>query len=121
MAAWNGWEKSVLEWLQFPATSDNVEFLDEWQKYEGGTAAYNPLNTTLEMPGSTEYNSAGVQEYQSAEQGAEATVSTLKNGYYPDVLAALKSGAPLQYENRSALIADIRTWGTTGFADALEA
>jgi len=52
---------------------------------EGGSAKFNPTNTTLRLPGSTNYNSVGVQNYTSAEQGIEATVKTLKQqccGYY---------------------------------------
>jgi|HubBroStandDraft_4_1064222.scaffolds.fasta_scaffold00006_160 hypothetical protein len=120
MAAWNGWETSVLGQLGYPETTANIEFLDAWQKYEGGTAAYNPLNTTWKMPGSTNYNSAGVQNYLSASQGTQATVRTLNDGYYPHVLAALKSGSPCEYANRSGLVADISTWGTTGFANRLK-
>jgi len=45
---------------------------------EGGNAKNNPTNTTLKLPGSTNYNSVGVQNYVSPEQGIEATVRTLK-------------------------------------------
>ncbi|HET6276275.1 MAG TPA: hypothetical protein VFE16_10140 [Candidatus Cybelea sp.] len=120
MGTWNGWDASVLSGLGFAATPENIDFLDQWQKYEGGTAAYNPLNTTWQMPGSTEYNSAGVQSYLSADQGRDATIRTLNDGYYPHVLAALKSGSPCTYADRSGLAADITTWGTTGFANRLK-
>lgn len=54
---------------------------------EGGDAAFNPFNTTLPMPGSTRYNSVGVQNYVSAEQGVEATVKTLlENGHGYEVI-----------------------------------
>lgn len=105
--------------MKYPETQENIKFLDEWHAYEGGAAAYNPLNTTLRMPGATNYNSAGVQQYVSAAQGAEATVLTLENGYYPHVLAALKSGSPYTYQDRAGLVANIKTWGTTSFANAL--
>lgn len=119
MATWNGWEKSVLGLLQCSVTPENVRFLDEWQEYEGGGAAFNPLNTTWKIPGSTDYNSAGVQNYDSAQQGTLATVKTLKDGYYPKVLAALESGKPLEFEDRKGLAANISTWGTSGFARKL--
>jgi hypothetical protein len=44
---------------------------------EGGGARNNPFNTTQRMVGSTDYNSAGVQNYVSPEQGIAATVRTL--------------------------------------------
>lgn len=63
---------------------------------EGGGAHYNPFNTTLRMPGSSNYNSVGVQNYVSAEQGIEATVRTLKeDGHgYEKIRRALRANAP---------------------------
>ena len=67
-----------------------------WAYQEGGhwnnKALYNPLNTTLEMPGSKKINTvnnktgSGVQAYTSWEQGIDAVIKTLglnpkKNGY----------------------------------------
>jgi hypothetical protein len=45
---------------------------------EGGFARNNPFNTTLRLPGSTNYNSVGVQNYNDPAQGVTATVKTLK-------------------------------------------
>src|ERR1044072_4022930 len=52
---------------------------------EGGSARNNPCNTTLNMPGATNYNSIGAKNYPTAEIGIEATVKTLKqqgHGYH---------------------------------------
>lgn len=45
---------------------------------EGGSAKNNPCNTTLSLPGATNYNSIGVKNYPTPEVGIEATVKTLK-------------------------------------------
>lgn len=116
MATWPGWEGDVLRAIGAPTTAANVAFLDTWQRYEGGSAAFNPLNTTQNESGATDYNSVGVKNYPSAKVGAKATASTLTNGFYPDVVAALRSGNP---QPSQAVEAQIRTWGTSGFADAL--
>jgi len=74
-----------------------------WQaqmQAEGGSAAYNPFNTTLRMPGSTDYNKlpngVAVQNYVSAAQGIEATVKTLReNGHgYEKIRRLLIRNAP---------------------------
>jgi hypothetical protein len=45
---------------------------------EGGSAKNNPFNTTMPMPGATNFNSVGVKNYVNAEQGIQATIKTLK-------------------------------------------
>ncbi len=44
------------------------------------------------MPGATVFNSVGVKAYTSWKQGLEATVKTLKNGYYGGIIDALRRG-----------------------------
>jgi hypothetical protein len=51
-----------------------------WIAAEGGYARFNPLNTTLWRPGCSNYNSVGVKNYASLDQGIEATVYTLNYG-----------------------------------------
>jgi TP901 family phage tail tape measure protein len=75
--------------------------IQAWAMQEGGhwqnRALYNPLNTTLEMPGSTKVNTVnaqtgtGVQAYTSWDQGLDAVLQTLKfpNHGYEDIISAL--------------------------------
>ena len=113
MASWSGWENAVLAAINAPISTANVAFLDAWQNAEGGSAAYNPLNTT-QGPGASLYNSAGVWNFESAAQGAQQTAATLLNGYYPNIIAALRSGNPSSYYGQIA--GELDTWGTgSGF------
>lgn len=106
--------KALLSRLGAPDTPQNEQALVAWAAAEGGhwnnTAAYNPFNTTLTMPGSTVMaggNSAGVQSFTSWQQGLDATVQTLQG--YPQVLAALRAG------NNAKAITDAvvnSPWGT---------
>ena len=116
MAAWPGWERAVLALLGAPDTAENVRFLDGWHDYEGSVCRYNPLNTTLPFGGSTQCNSVGVQSYPSTSAGAQATANTLLNGYYNDIVAALRSGNPFRYSNPQAVAAEITKWGTPNYA-----
>lgn len=60
---------------------------------EGGDAKYNPFNTTQKMPNSTRYNSAGVQNYATPQEGIQATVKTLhyKEHGYEKIINYLKA------------------------------
>jgi hypothetical protein len=71
----------VLKALDAPVTKHTRRALQAQLQTEGGSAKYNPFNTTLKMPGSTDYNKiapgVAVQNYTSAAQGIAATVKTL--------------------------------------------
>jgi peptidoglycan hydrolase CwlO-like protein len=114
------WAKALLVAMRLPVTADNVAAIAAWEMAEGGhwynTAYYNPLNTTQSMPGATVFNSVGVKAYTSWRQGLEATVKTLKNGYYDAIIAALRRG------NDSAAVAaavGASPWGTGNFSHLL--
>jgi hypothetical protein len=88
----------VLADLGIEKTLDAREAIAAWMQAEGGSADNNPLNTTLVLPGSTTMpgNTAGVQEYASADSGVEATVRTLREeGHgYAKIRRRLRFGAP---------------------------
>lgn len=109
---------SLLQRLGAPATPQNVQALVAWQGKEGGnwhnTAAYNPLNTTLSMPGATVMaggNVDGVKAYQNWQQGLQATVNTLQNGDYGDIVGALKAGKGL-----SGSLPGLAKWSGGGYS-----
>lgn len=66
----------VMKRRGIPKTWRNRVVFMAWAQSEGGDAYWNMLNTTLRQPGSTNYNSVGVQNYISAEQGLYATAKT---------------------------------------------
>ena len=96
------WASSLLSALGAPASDANVAALMTWSRFEGGhwknSAAFNPLNTTLDRPGASSMNAVGVKRYGSWEQGIDATVSTLlgnrsKERGYSAIVDALRSDA----------------------------
>jgi hypothetical protein len=115
---WTGWAAAVLADIPAPATAQNVKFLTDWHGFELSGAQYNPLNTTQREPGSTSFNSVGVQNYPTPKVGATATAHTLTNGFYGNIVAALKEGNPYVYPDRAAVGQEITTWGTPSFAAA---
>lgn len=102
---------AVLKGLGDPVTTANVRSIEAWVAREGGGGKNNPLNTTQKMPGSTTFNSVGVQNYSSPSQGVAATVETLRNGNYPDLLAAFKSGKGLL----GRIFSGLATWSGNGY------
>jgi hypothetical protein len=83
---------AILRGIGAPPSSEALTFFRAWRQAEGGTARYNPFNTTQRMPGSEAYNRVGVQHYPSARVGVDATVKTLLNGRYTALVQAIREG-----------------------------
>jgi murein DD-endopeptidase MepM/ murein hydrolase activator NlpD len=91
------WQAQLLGRIQAPVTPQNLRAVNAWTQAEGGGATNNPFNTTLSMPGATSYNSVGVRNYGSPQQGILATADTLLNTgggkTYAPLVAALRQGS----------------------------
>ena len=89
------WASSFLAAMGAPGSRNNMIAVVAWEASEGTQATWNPLATTKDMPGATIYNSHGVRNYRSREQGVEASKLTLelpRRGYEP-IIARLRAGA----------------------------
>ena len=86
------WQALVLKGIGAPVTPQNLMYVNTWARAEGGSASNNPFNTTQLAPGATSYNSVGVRNYTSPQQGIQATVQTLLNGRYGNIISALRQG-----------------------------
>lgn len=106
------WIVRLLSLLDAPATLDTVRFIGAWQRAEGGTAAFNPLNTTLRVWGSSDYNTVHVQNYRDGVSGIAATALTLVNGFYPGLVRDLRAGNLSVEQMVSRNRHEIKTWGT---------
>lgn len=102
---------AVLHGIGAPVTQANVKAMLAWGRAEGGTARWNWMNTTQPAHGASDYNSVGVKNYGSFQQGVQATVQTLRNGHYGAILAALHRG-----NNPMAVATAVGSspWGTSG-------
>jgi murein DD-endopeptidase MepM/ murein hydrolase activator NlpD len=99
------WATTLLTKLGAPVTDASLGALTAWMKAEGkgwstslNRATYNPLNTTLDMPGAVSFNKVGVKAYTSVDQGVEATLATLTGKSadsrgYTAIIDALKTGS----------------------------
>ena len=104
----------VLGKLNAPKSANNRRALVAWAHTEGYGGINNPFNTSLKLEGSTTYNSHGVQNYVSIEDGVTATVRTLKEGReewgYRRIINRLRDDADPE-QTLKALINS--SWGTT--------
>jgi len=117
--------------VHVPAPTPYVlAFIVAWTAQEtapGQGAAYNLLNTTQPMPGSTFFNclrrdtdgicTFGVQNFKNFADGIEANASTLENGLYPHLYPAIRDNDAIALGSISGrpsdgVIADLARWGT---------
>lgn len=108
-AKYETFANDLLTRLGMPVTGENVRAITAWARAEGTAAAHNPLATTQPMDGATRFNSVGVRNYSSYEEGLAATVRTLRNGRYGNVLAALAAGTSAEDVARAVAASP---WGT---------
>lgn len=89
------WAELFLGVLGAPTCRQNLVVVVAWQVAESTQAAWNPLATTRRMPGSTDFNSVGVQDFTSLVQGLRATKDTIDFGRdvyrYGDIVASLRA------------------------------
>lgn len=107
-----GWARDFLTKLGMPITSENVKAVVAWEQAEGTKASFNPLATTQSgFAGETKFNSVGVKNYATYQNGIDANVHALTNGRYANVLAALQAG-----NSATAVAQAIQNspWGTGG-------
>jgi hypothetical protein len=79
--AYGDWADLLLKILGAPTCQANRIVVVAWQVQEFTQAAWNPLATTHRMAGSTSFNSVGVQDFTSLEQGLQATKETIEHGW----------------------------------------
>lgn len=78
--------------LGIEPNAQNINGLVSAMVAENCSASFNPLATTEPWAGDSNYNSAGVRNYATLQDGIDATKATLTNGLYNPVLTALRGG-----------------------------
>lgn len=96
------------------APTQFITLIKNWAHWEGSSAQNNPMDTELPMVGSTDYNSVGVKNYPTLEDGINATIDTIRNGSYPFLESCMKSigSSAVNQDWFNNLIHDINIWGT---------
>jgi hypothetical protein len=87
------WAQDFLTKLGAPVTASNVQAVSAWEQAEGTKASFNPLATTQGgYTGETQFNSVGVKNFATYQDGIDANVKVITNGLYGNILAALQQG-----------------------------
>lgn len=103
------WAQQYLQSKGYPTTAQNITFLHDWQRREGGatnnSATFNYLNSTRgdQFP---KINSIGVRAYPDQKTGFDYLDQTIHNGNYPHIVAGLSAGNPYKYDVKP----DLSTW-----------
>jgi protein involved in polysaccharide export with SLBB domain len=107
------WRYRLLGVLDLPETTENLRFLQAWFTAEGGTAEYNPLNTTFPIEWfSNNYNSSGVKNYTRPTIGVCATAITLAQDTFLPIVQALSGGDLTAEQIVEKCRTQIKSWGT---------
>ncbi len=106
------WKFRLLRAIHAKGVRENRRLLAAWARAEGGTASYNPLNTTEPWPGATDYNSVHVKNYASGPSGIAATAATLVNGHYDGIVADLRAGTFTAEQIATRNSSEFDVWGT---------
>lgn len=113
------WKYRLLAVLNAMQVAENYFLLDAWAQAEGGTARWNMLNTSYQLPGSTDYNTSHVQNYLHPIDGICATALTLctreTDGTlrYGGILGALQIGTKPAAQIVQDNAAEFSQWGTS--------
>jgi len=119
-AEFKTFKTNLAQRLAFPLTSEISRFLDAWRRAENTNATYNPFSTKWpgknkttwsKDAGMTRFNSAGVKNFSNIDAGIEATIDTLNQSYYTDLVSQLKQDGITAEE--LAVNPNLRKWGTT--------
>lgn len=102
--------RAVLIRLSAPIDGMRLAFGVAWAAYESTDAKNNPWATTEKVTGSTKFNDDGVQNYETFEQGVDATVATLLQVPYAQLVRDLRNPDASLRELRGALNAS--PWGS---------
>lgn len=109
------WRQRELALLGAPRSTQNLVLLAAWGKAEGGTAKWNPLNTTYPLPfgESWPYNGSSVQNYWKPTGGVAATALTLIQPTYACILGALQGATLTAAGIVNKCVDQFHTWGTS--------
>ena len=97
---------------QTDPTPEMLQIVSAWVACEGTKARYNPLATTYDLPPNSNFNTVGVKNFESREQGIEASKRTLDGDFYGYARVRAAITANDADDLRWTLIDPLFPWGT---------
>jgi len=112
------WITSFLGALGAPDSAQNLATMTQWiaqeQPWSQATQSWNPLNTMESGFGSTSTFGIGISIYPTEQDGLNATVAAMNNGFYPAIIAALKNSQPMS--SYGPWSRQLSTWSGGGYS-----
>lgn len=101
----------------FQLSPQALDFMRRWNRAEGNGAAWNPWNTTQRAPGSTSFNSVGVQNFPNMQTAVNAYVGLFNRNpnWYGAILSALRGTD----EMAMARAVKASPWGTSNIMNVM--
>lgn len=116
------WIERLCAILEIPVNHQIVRFFTAWGRAEGGSATWNPLNTTNHVQSkahgnwqTNDYNTTTVANFNHPWQGVLATADTMEQDVFHSLAVSLrqaKANGATAEQLVSANSAAIKTWGT---------
>jgi hypothetical protein len=115
------WIERLRTILEIPAIHETYRFFEAQGLAEGGTATWNPLNSTNHVSSTegpwqgSDYNNIGVCNYNKAYRGIIATADNLMDTKYQTLINTLRSAKANDLTAEDIVnqcSSEIRTWGT---------
>lgn len=97
---------------QTDPTPEMLQIVSAWVACEGTKARYNPLATTYDLPPNSNFNTVGVKNFESRDQGIEASKRTLDGDFYGYARVRAAITANDADDLRWTLIDPLFPWGT---------
>ena len=120
MGVWTGWQADLLGRAGLPTAEATQEFLYDWHTHSASDCRNNPIDISHGASGATNCkkltSSRTAKNYTSHSSAAGAFSNEIHSGNFPALLRALNSAVPWQQPSPAAVAADLRRWGSPGFA-----
>jgi hypothetical protein len=106
----------VLKGIGIPKpNSSQISFIKSWKQKEASLATFNPFNSILKKPGSKPFNTNNgfpVQNYPDRATGLNATLNTLLDKRYSEIIKAIKNIKTDQDINKAMQAVNDSPWGS---------
>ena len=120
MAVWTGWQADLLGRAGLPTAEITQEFLYDWHTHSASDCRNNPIDISHGASGATNCHkltpTRTAKNYASHSTASGAFSAEIHSGNFPALLRALNSAIPYQQPSISAVVSDLRKWGSPGFA-----
>jgi len=120
VATWSGWQAQLLNAAGLPTAEGTQEFLFDWSQHADSNCRNNPVDISHARSGATNCHkltaTRTAKNYTSHGSAASAFSAEIHSGNFPALLRALNSAVPYQQPDPSAVVSDLRQWGSAEFA-----